>query len=337
MNGGGIVALLFIIVVVALGGALVYMGGFASSRGENNTASTSTTKKSGFFNFTSLAPSFSSSTPIPARNTISTAKNNVQTVNTPGTIGQTANKTTKPSVLDNYFDFQAVGTSTEANSLYASDVTLSVGRAKDADPQKEYIIIKTSRNLKNPVTISNWTLESVTSGITAKIGEAAQLPFLGMMNANGSITLPAESTVYITTGRAPNGTSFRTNTCTGYFEQLQDFEPFLARECPTPENEMLLFPQQTLGNDQCIKFVQSLPRCAMRLTEIPPTTGSLCQEFVLNQLSYNGCITNHRYDPSFYKNEWRVFLGRSQELWKNTHERIRLLDQNGKLIGSITY
>ena len=245
--------------------------------------------------------------------------------------------TKKPSLLDYYFSFRTSEADTAADSAYTNDVTLSAGRAKDTDPKNEYIIIKTSNRLKNPMTITNWTLESVTSGIKVKIGEAARLPFLGAVNVDEAITLPAGSTVYVTTGRAPNGTSFRINQCTGYFEQFQDFSPSLQEECPDPEEEMLLFPSQTIGNDQCIDFIARLPSCTLRLTQIPPATGSLCQDFILNQLSYNGCITTHQHDAGFYKNEWRVFLNRDQELWKNTHERIRLLDQNGTLVGSVTY
>jgi len=247
-----------------------------------------------------------------------------------------ATTTKKPTLLDYYFNFRTDKTAID-DSVYMNDVALIATNAKESDPKKEYIVIKTSKRLKNPITISNWTLEGVTSGIKVKVGEAAQLPFLGTVNVDQQITLPAASMMYISTGRAPNGTSFRVNQCTGYFEQFQDFIPNLPKECPDPEEEMLLFPGQTLGNDECINFIKRLPSCTLRVTEIPPLVGSLCQTFILDQLSYNGCITTHRYDAGFYKNEWRVFLNRSQELWKNTHEQIRLLDESGKLVASVTY
>ncbi len=243
--------------------------------------------------------------------------------------------TTTPSVWDLFYGYGS-GVGSEEASPYAPDVYLENGSANNTSPANEYLVIRTSSNLKNPVTLTGWTLEN-TSGVKVKIGQAAYLPFLGEVNAEQAITAKASSYIYVTTGRSPNGISFRTNLCTGYFEQFQDYTPSLRMECPYPADEMLKFPEQVAGNEQCINFIRSMGRCQLYVNALPGNIGSSCNAFISTQLTYNGCTNNHKNEASFYKDEWRVYLNRDQELWKSQYERIRLLDENGKLIDAITY
>ena len=186
---------------------------------------------------------------------------------------------------------------------------------------------------------------SGASRTVVKIGEAAVIPFLGQVNVETPITVGGNTIVYVVTGRSPNGTSFRLSKCTGYFEQFQDFAPSLPTQCPLPEDELFNRPGSNSYNDTCINFVEGLGRCTFNIGALPPLIGSQCQNFILNTLSYNGCISAHKNDPDFYRNEWRVYLGRDQELWKNetgsswqnAREEIRLLDENGKVVDVVSY
>ncbi len=242
------------------------------------------------------------------------------------------------SLLDYFNRFRrGIGVVQDVQSPYAEFVSLEVGRAKNSDPKTEYVIIRTSAKQKQSITITGWKIESNASGIVGTIGQAAVIPFLGQVNVETPITVGPKATIYLGTGQSPNGTSFRTNICTGYFEQFQDFSPSLKKDCPLPEDEMLRFPEKLAGNDLCINFIEDLNRCELRVNAIPGNVGGLCQDFILNELSYNGCINSHKNDPDFYKNEWRIFFNRDQELYKNTREYIRLLDENGKLIDSVSY
>ncbi len=244
-----------------------------------------------------------------------------------------------PSIWDYFFNYRAgVGVSaTPATSPYAQYIYLEQGQSQSSDPAFEYIVIRSSQDLKTSLTISGWTLESAIAGIKVTIGSAAQVPFLGQVNSKGPISIGPGTAIVVTTGRSPNGTSFRLNECTGYFEQFQDFRPSLPKECPRPEDEMLRYPETLAGNDACQEFIQTIPQCILTVTSIPGNIGSGCQNFILTVLSYNGCIAAHKNDPDFYRNSWRVFLERDQELWKNTHDAIRLLDENGKLVAQVSY
>lgn len=242
------------------------------------------------------------------------------------------------SLLDYFFNFRGGSTGgSKPTSPYAADIQLSAGNADSSDPENEYVIISTSRKLAKTITITGWTLESKTFAIRAPIGSAAQIPVMGQIQNDIPITIGPDSEVFITTGRSPNGGSFRVNMCTGYFEQFQDYAPRLDKACLDPQEEALKNPQKTAGNVECIDFMDNLRSCELYTDDIPSGVGSSCRDFIQNDLSYNGCVTAHRNDPDFYRNEWRIFLNRQQELWVNTHDQIRLLDENGQLIASVTY
>jgi hypothetical protein len=240
-----------------------------------------------------------------------------------------------PSFFDTFFGFR--GTSEKLDSPYAGLVALERGTATASNPDSEYVIIKTAYSLDRSITISDWTLEEDANTLSVKIGQASEAPFLGQVNVGTPITLPANSRVYVITGRSPNGFSFRLNQCTGYFEQFQNFYPSLPLECPDPEDELVRRSEVFSGNAACINYVKQLPRCYLSVNNLPQEIGNLCQSFVTNELSYNGCLNAHKNEPGFYKNEWRVFLNRDQEIWVNQYERIRLLDENGKTVSVISY
>jgi hypothetical protein len=230
------------------------------------------------------------------------------------------------------------------DSPYAGKVFLEIGNARESDTKREYVILRTASGLNQSVTVTGWTLMSATSNIKVKVGEGALIPFLGQVNVETPIALGGNTTVSMITGRAPNGTSFRVSKCTGYFEQFQDFTPSLPIECPLPEDELDRLSVATSYNDLCFDFVGGLSRCILNINALPPNVGSLCQNFVLNTLSYSGCVTAHKNDPDFYRNDWRVYLNRDQELWKNgggswrsAREEIRLLDENGKVVDVVSY
>lgn len=257
-----------------------------------------------------------------------------QGVSETGNQGGAPQNDSSPSFFDVFFGFR--GTSETKDSPYAGMVTLEQGNATASNPNDEYIVIRSANNLERNITISGWTLEEDASTLSVKIGQAAEIPFLGQINVEAPITLPGNSLVYVVTGKSPNGVSFRLNQCTGYFEQFQNFVPRLPLECPDPEDEIIRKPQVIAGNAECIDFIDRIPRCQITVT-VPRETGETCQNFILNELSYNGCMNAHKNEPGFYRNEWRVFLNRDQEIWENRYERIRLLDENGKTVDVISY
>ncbi|MEX0917418.1 MAG: hypothetical protein WDZ90_02770 [Candidatus Paceibacterota bacterium] len=210
--------------------------------------------------------------------------------------------------------------------------------AREIDPKDEYVIIEASRSNTNPVVISGMRLSSPISGKNYPIPDGVITPNSNVVSSENPISLnPGESAV-IVSGQSPIGVSFRLNKCTGYLENFQNFTPDLPRSCPRPEEE--LFAKQNVVqefNNECIDFIERLPRCETFLGQLPLGYTNACRQFIANDLTYAGCVENHRSDSDFNVDEWRVYLGRNEELWREKREIIRLLDREGKVVDALTY
>jgi len=222
-------------------------------------------------------------------------------------------------------------------SFYKDKVFLKKGLANYSDPNSEYVIIETDKNNSGRIGVSDWSIESVMTGEKIYIGKATYLPYSSKVNTLESVFLSSGDKIYLTTGRSPIGTSFRTNLCTGYFEQFQNFSPALKKECPLPEDEASFI---TVGpnsyNDECIDLVEDIPRCEINTKTLRAGLQYECQTYIANT-NYNSCVDIHKNEEDFYKDEWRIFLNRDTELWKNSRETLRLLDAEGKIVDTITY
>lgn len=221
-------------------------------------------------------------------------------------------------------------------SPLSKTVSLSISSAGSSKPDQEYVTITVSSRHVGKVLLTGMTLKSMISGKGTTIGEGVSLPFAGVINDDAPIFLSPGEKAVIITGRSPTGYSFKLNACTGYFAQFQSFSPSLPRQCPDPLDEA----EEFMGSltDSCYDYLNGLSRCTMPLQNIPVAyLDSSCHSFVTNKLNYKTCSEVHKDDKDFYKKEWRVYLGQSQELWKPRREVIKLLDQSGKVVDSVTY
>lgn len=206
---------------------------------------------------------------------------------------------------------------------------------RQTDTQEEYIdvVYRTSSVSENPlpIDISGWTIEN-KQGDRFAFGYTANLPYANQVNILSRLIVPPASTVHIITGQSPIGSNFRVNTCTGYFTQFNRVTPSLTQKCPQPSEE----PAQTNLPDVCLDYIESLPHC-----RIPQNTlldiGNACRAYITNNISYSGCVANHKIDSDFYRNEWYVYLARSTELWKDKRETIILRDQQGNMMAELEY
>lgn len=224
------------------------------------------------------------------------------------------------------------------SSFYKDKIILRYGNAKRDDVDDEYLIIESSQNNEGRIGITNWTIGSIVSGKKISIGEIAYLPYTSRVNVQEPIYIYPGDKVYVNTGRSPIGTSFRTNICTGYFEQFQDFTPYLKKDCPLPEDDFdFITSGPNAFNDQCIDYVEDISRCEINTDPLPLNMQNECITYINTKINYNSCVDKHKNDPDFYQPEWRVFLNREDELWKLKRETIELLDNNGKLVDTVTY
>jgi len=235
-------------------------------------------------------------------------------------------------------------------SPYRDLVSFSGGDPKERLVAEEYVRIRASRKLDSPINITGWQIESLITGVSYTIPGASALPFIGSVNSESPLLLDSGDTVIINSGRSPLGISFRNNMCTTYLDRFQRFTPRLPRQCPDPEDEFLEFSNiaptgvRDEDYDQCRIYIdRNIDRCETvtknlraRDTEgnfiIEPPLTDQCISFIQNDLTYQGCVTNHRSDESFFDDEWRVFLGSFAELWREDDDVLRLLDQSGRIV-----
>ena len=205
------------------------------------------------------------------------------------------------------------------------------------DPKNEYIELSVAQDARVPVDLSEWRLASDASGKAVSIPKGTEIPSAGTINAAQDIVLSPGMRAIIVSGYSPIGASFRENKCIGYFSTFQTFYPTLSQNCPVPSDELKAFyGAGYLSDSFCIDYVDRLPRCQVTLSPPSGASGS-CQNFLVKYLNYNGCVDAHKNDADFLGNTWRIYLGRSNPMWRAQHELIKLLDVNGKTVDAFSY
>ena len=226
-----------------------------------------------------------------------------------------------------------------APSLYRSIVRMShyVSSASSADPKNEYIEISIAQNAGVPVDLTGWSLSSAATGNTASIPKGTEVPTSGVVNAAQDIVLAPGARAILISGQSPIGASFRENKCIGYFSTFQKFSPSLPQNCPVPSDDLISFYGSDYIRDPfCIDQVNQISRCQVTLTP-PNGMSNACQSFVVKYLNYNGCVDAHKNDTDFAGNTWRIYLGRTNSMWRTKHEVVKLLDINGKTVDAFSY
>jgi hypothetical protein len=207
---------------------------------------------------------------------------------------------------------------------------------KSTDPSQEYVTIHADPSLKGNVDITDWTLKSLNTGQSAQIPQGVYLYFAGVKNGEEDIRLTSNDYVYIVTGKAPDGYSFKVNKCTGYIDQDRKIYPPLSNMCPYASDENLSSIPKNSNNDSCLDFINAIPRCETP-TNLQVGWSYECTHFLTQTLTYGSCIDNHKTDSDFYQHEWRIYLKRSEPLWKTRRETIVLYDNLGKVVSATTY
>lgn len=230
----------------------------------------------------------------------------------------------------------------EANqnaSIYKGKVNIFfINRSPVAS--QEYVTIHASGLATTSIPVTGWTIKSLSSGASVKIPQASYLYFAGTLNGEQDIYLSANDTLYLNTGISPNGASFKINKCSGYLNQFQTFVPYIGSYCPAPRNEDVSKIPRTGYNDSCFDYIETMPSCRIQNDPLPSWSQKWsveCTDFIYKKINYPACVDTHKNDKDFYQPEWRVYLKRSEPLWKNNREYIVLLDQYGKIVDEIKY
>ncbi|MBN2093984.1 MAG: hypothetical protein JW740_01240 [Candidatus Zambryskibacteria bacterium] len=229
----------------------------------------------------------------------------------------------------------------QRSPYYGKVMMSSISGIYQDDPNQEYTQLRTNLNKGETVNITGWYLKSEITGYGAVIGGASLLPFPFTHSEEDIILRPGDR-VYLTKGFSPIGISFRTNKCTGFFEENRTFTPNLSLNCPRPIDEDLpTFSTNLDANDECLEIIERIPRCRTRdtwfLKNLPDTVNTTCRNYIKTQINYNTCVANHFGDFDFPGNEYRIYLGKFGPLWRERADRINLYDRNGLIVDIVSY
>lgn len=206
------------------------------------------------------------------------------------------------------------------------------------NPADEYVEIAYDGSGASRIDITGWRLVSSISNTVATIPQGTRVPQSGAMSFQEDIILSPGESAYIISGRSPIGVSFLPNKCSSYFEQYQTFNPSFSQSCPAPVDEMDYATDQMIrSSNSCYDYVSSLRSCRVHTGIYSEPLPSGCQYFIENDLTYTGCVRNHRTDTDFLSSDWRIYLARSSSLWRDRREVLKLIDGQGLTVDVLTY
>lgn len=232
----------------------------------------------------------------------------------------------------------------EVRSPYATYFDIRSGNMRAEDQEREYVVLRVAKDLPAPVAISGWKLKSLVTGRGQYIGKGVALldPVRPWRFEKNIVIAPGEEAI-ITSGSAVGiNTSFALNSCTGYLEERRDFSPSISRQCPRLEDEDLASFDLSYNDfddeeeyDDCMDAIERVPSCQLG----SPDTDVVkeCKKIIRTYSTYKGCFELHADDADFIKDEWRIFLGADDELWRNEREAVALFDENNRVVDIIEY
>ncbi len=229
------------------------------------------------------------------------------------------------------------GASTQNNgafSPYYGDVDIDDVIEPGTFAGSEYIKLESSTD--EPINITGWSIVSEITGNKAFIPNASSIP---LVESEKPIIINGYQKIILSSGSSPIKISFRENICTGYIEEKNLFNPSLYQRCPNIDNGNL--PARIEDSDQCMSYINSLQTC--KTPKSFPNIPSYCEDFIIENASYGGCVKNYKNYKDFYRDSWRIFLNSKTPLWKrekdgkNNQESLQLLDAQGKIVDTFTY
>lgn len=216
-----------------------------------------------------------------------------------------------------------------ATSTFYKKIAIASFSGRSTDPNSETVVIR-NRSRDESILITGWYIET-SKGSRIIIPQTHDIP--GLLDSSlGPLTLPPSGKLTIAVGRQEKYPAFRENICTGYFKEQTKFKPAISKKCPRPDTNELLYL-----NDKCLNTLKKIASCTMPTQSQFFAQSSDCSTYMIEHLTYAGCIRDHRKDKKFYLDSWYVWFGRDTELFRNTHEIITLRDSNGLFVDERNY
>ncbi len=189
-------------------------------------------------------------------------------------------------------------------------------------------------SLTKPVNLTGWTLRSNKSDVVARIPQAVA-EYTPYTQTLGDILAAPGDYVQVRTTKGPI-LNLRTNRCTGYFNQVYQFDFGLPGDCPPLYSR----DELTTLSGRCQSYIGSFGGCRLPTSQDYAAVGNLdggaCRAF-LDRFGYKGCYDRYAATEGFFHHEWRVWLDVTSLGMDLEHDRILLLDRSGLIASVYTY
>lgn len=156
---------------------------------------------------------------------------------------------------------------------------------------------------------------------------------IGSDESGGPISLLPGEHAIISTGQSPRGYNFKINKCSGYLAQVKTYSPPISNFCP----RLFSLPQVKTLSEKCQNFVERVNSCTTPVVNGDTDINFSCSQFIAEHASYAGCVKDFKNEADFDGKEWRIFLGRTAEFWRNLHDDVKIIDRFGKLVTDLSY
>lgn len=218
-------------------------------------------------------------------------------------------------------------TGAQVSSSAKGKIKISDVSGTSETPQFESITIENGSEKEN-ISITGFVISSDKSSFIIPKGHH----LLGSSaSAEDPIILRPRERAIITVGKQAKLMDFRENLCTGYYSEFSDYTPSLSSSCPRPDTRELL-----QLSDRCINVIERTSTC--RTADLQDILiESVCSEYINQNLNYAGCVRNYQSRSDFFSDHWLIWMQRTEEFFRNTHDKIILKDRLGRVVDEYSY
>ena len=216
-----------------------------------------------------------------------------------------------------------------------------VHRGTTAKPHYEKLTLRNQASDLG-LNITGWKIKTKRFSFSFEIPLAARVYNPREPLASDPIVLTKSASVDIYVGkRSPLSVNFQENDCLGYLRrQFEGYDAVSGGSCPRPDpssyNHLGLY---------CREFVPRIGNC--ETPQLSPTQfgGSqynekgepACRDFILRSFNYQACVDRAKNRASFYLAKWKVYLGRTEEIFDDLDDAVYLYDGQGLLVDTYKY
>lgn len=217
-------------------------------------------------------------------------------------------------------------------------VSLYFGKVKFNNVSHSSIELRAQFAADEKINITNWKIKGRLGEITIPQGVELFIP--GSSISNQDIFVKNYYTVYLYSASNPFkvNQNFRSNKCFGYLENYYgslSYYLFHSKICPKIDREEIWrFSKECQSSILKLEYCR-IPDYSNEPHALVDPCHSYIQNYISENLNYDGCIENYYKDEDFLKKYWYIYVG--YDIICDCSDTLYLYDRNGLLVDEYHY